>query len=93
MTTLTITLRDEDQNFIQRAMKSGRYLSENEAVADALAELRAHEEVRRARFAELREKVQAGFDQLDRGESAEWNVEEIKTKGRALFSARNRSVS
>ena len=50
MTTLTITLRDEDQNFIQRAMKTGRYVTESEAVADGLAELRAREEVRHGRL-------------------------------------------
>jgi len=35
MTTVTITLRDEDREFIQSAMKSGRYVTESEAVADA----------------------------------------------------------
>ena len=93
MTTLTITLRDEDQNFIQRAMKTGRYFTESEAVADALAELRAREEVSHARFAELGEKVKVGVDQLDRGEGAEWNAGEIKTKGRAFLATRKSSVA
>ena len=93
MTTHTITLRDEDQAFLLRAMKSGRYVSESEAVADAFAELRARENLRAARIAELREKVQAGVEQLDRGEGAVWNPEEIKAEGRALLAARKAATA
>lgn len=88
MTTHTITLRDEDQEFILRGMKSGRYVSESEAVADAFAELRARENLRAARVAELREKVQAGLEQLNRGEGSVWNPEEIKAEGRAILATR-----
>ena len=41
MTKVTITLKDEDQHFIEAAMKTGRYVTESEAVADAISELRA----------------------------------------------------
>lgn len=88
MTTVTITLRDEDQRFIETAMKSGRYVTESEAVSDAIAELRAREELHNARFAELRAKVMVGVEELERGEGAEWNIEEIKAKGRALLASR-----
>ena len=88
MSTLTVTLRDEDQRFIESALKSGRYVSESEAVSDAIAELRNREEMRKARFADLRAKVMVGIDELDRGEGAEWNLEDIKAKGRALLASR-----
>ena len=88
MTTVTITLRDEDQRFIESAMKSGRYVTESEAVSDAIAELRAREDLHNARFAELRGKIMVGIEELDRGEGAEWNIEEIKAKGRALLVSR-----
>ena len=88
MTTVTITLRDEDQRFIETAMKAGRYVSESEAVSDAIAELRAREELHKARLSELRTKVMVGIEQLDRGEGAEWDAEDIKAKGRALLASR-----
>ena len=88
MTTVTITLRDEDRQFIESAMKSGRYVSESEAMADAIAELRAREALRQARLAELRVKVTIGIDQLDRGEGAEWNIDDIRAKGQALLASR-----
>jgi len=88
MTTVTITLRDEDREFIQSAMKSGRYVTESEAVADAIAELRARE----ARIAALQTKITEGIEQLDRGEGTEWDPEEIRAKGQALLASR-RSAS
>ena len=87
MTTVTITLRDEDQRFIESAMKSGRYVTESEAVSEAIAELRAREELHLARFAELRARVLLGTEELNRGDAAEWSVEDIKAKGRALLAA------
>jgi len=87
MTKVTITLKDEDQHFIESAMKTGRYVTESEAVADALSELRAREELHQFRFAELRAKVKVGLDQLDRGEGIEWNLADVKTKGRTLFDS------
>jgi putative addiction module CopG family antidote len=88
MTTISITLRDDDRHFIESAMKSGRYVTESEAVADGLAELRAREEVRAAHLGEMRAKVIEGITQLDRGECAEWSTEDIKAKGRALLVSR-----
>ena len=90
MTTVTITLRDEDHIFIKAAMKAGRYVTESEAVSDAIAELRAREEVRKARLGELRAKVMVGIEELDRGEGAPWDGEAVKEKGRDLLkSGRN----
>jgi antitoxin ParD1/3/4 len=88
MTKVVITLKDEDQRFIETAMKSGRYVTESEAVADALFELRAREESQQAQLAELRAKIMVGIEQLDRGEASEWNVEEVKAEGRALLASR-----
>ncbi len=39
----------------------------------------------------LRAAIQVGLDQLDRGECAEWDVEEIKAEGRRLLEARRRT--
>lgn len=92
MKTLTITLRDEDQQFIETAMKAGRYVTESEAVADAVSELRAREELRKARLGELRTQIMTGIEELDRGEGSEWSIDEVKSKGRALLASRKSSL-
>jgi putative addiction module CopG family antidote len=88
MTKVTITLKDEDQHFIETAMKTGRYVTESEAVADAISELRFREEEDQTRLAELRAKIRVGIEELDRSDCAEWNVEEVKAEGRALLASR-----
>lgn len=87
MSTLTITLRDEDRRFIENTMKKGHYISESEVVADAIAELKAREQLQEVRRAELRTQISIGVDQLDRGEGMKWNSERIRTKGRTLLPA------
>jgi len=89
MTKVTITLKDEDRHFIETAMRAGRYVTESEAVADAISELRAHEDLPQARFAELQAKVAVGLDQLDRGEGIEWNLPQVKARGQALLASQN----
>ena len=87
MTKVTITLKDEDQRFIEAAMKTGRYVTESEAVADAISELRAREELHQVRFAEFRTKIKIGLDQLDHGEGIDWDVADVKAKGQALLAS------
>jgi len=87
MTTLPITLRDEDERFIQNAVRSGSYLTHSEVVASALDLLKAREEFRRIRREQLRTEIQKGVEQLDRGETAEFTAEDIKRLGRERLAA------
>jgi antitoxin ParD1/3/4 len=86
MTTLTISLREEDQRFIQKALEEGRYISESEAVADAIGGLRAQAEMRKANIASLRTAIAFGIEQADRGEFVDFTADEIIANGRARLS-------
>ena len=77
MTTRPITLRDEHEDLIQRVLKSGRFISESEVVAEALSEFQVHEEIRRRKFAEVKAKIQIGIEQLNRGETVEFCLDEF----------------
>jgi antitoxin ParD1/3/4 len=87
MTTVSITLRDEDQSFIQNAVESGFYLTQSEVVAAALEMLKTREELARVRREQLKEQVLRGVEQLDRGETAEFNAADIKRLGRERLAA------
>ncbi len=82
MKNLAITLQDEDVIFIENAIKSGRYLTESDVISFALAAFEVHEEIQKQRFVRLKAKIQLGIDQADRGEFAEFNLEDIKAQGR-----------
>jgi len=77
MTTRSITLRDEHEKVIRDALDSGRYLSDSEVIAEALSEFRVREEIRRTKLAEMKAKIQVGIDQLDRGETVEFDLQEF----------------
>jgi len=87
MRTVAITLRDEDESFVQNAVKSGSYLTQSEVVATALELLRTREELRRIRREQLKKEIQIGIDQLDRGETVEFTAADIMREGRARLAA------
>jgi len=91
MTTVAIALKDEDQRFIEEAVKSGRFFSESEVVAEALSEMKVREAIRRGKIEDLRAKVQVGIDQADRGEFVEFTAEDVKTEGRKRLAAQQPS--
>ena len=87
MTTVAIALKDEDRKFIEEAVRSGRYCSESEVVAEALSEMKVREAIRRSKIEDLRAKVQAGIEQADRGEFVEFTADDVKSEGRERLSA------
>ena len=88
MTTLPISLNDEDRRFIEEIMKTGRYLSESEVVAEALSEFKIREAIRRDKLADIKARIQVGVEQAERGEFAEFTAEDVKSEGRARLGLR-----
>ena len=65
---MNVSLTPELEELIQERVRSGRYTSASEVVREALRLLQDRDELRRLRLAELRTKVAAGLDSLDRGD-------------------------
>src|ERR1700678_2310593 len=89
MTTVRLTLRDEDRQFLDQALRSGCHSTESEVVSEAIAELRAREGLREARLGEIRAQVLVGLRQLDGGEGREWSLEAVEAKGREILASRD----
>jgi antitoxin ParD1/3/4 len=68
---VNVSLTPELEQLIQERVRSGRYTSASEVVREALRLLQDRDELRRLRINELRVKVAAGLDSLDRGEGAD----------------------
>lgn len=90
MTTVAISLKDEDQQFLDAAVRSGRFSSESEVVAEALAEFRVRESIRQAKLGDLRAKVAVGIEQADRGDFAAFTAEDVKREGRERLAAQQK---
>jgi antitoxin ParD1/3/4 len=64
---LNVSLTPELEEFVQERVRTGRYTSASEVVREALRLLQDRDELRRLRMDELRVRVAAGLDSLDRG--------------------------
>ncbi len=71
MPTRNISLTEEQDAFIERAVKSGEYQNASEAVRDALRILQQRRREDALKLKVLRQQINAGVEALDRGESTE----------------------
>ena len=65
---MNVSLTPELEKLVESKVQSGRYQSASEVVREGLRLLDDQDQLREARLEEVRRKVQAGIDQLDRGE-------------------------
>ena len=77
---MEISLPPDLMKYIDDKVRAGQFGSAAELIHGAIAAMRDQEELTAEDIAALREEVGVGLAQLDRGEGAEWDVEE--TKGR-----------
>lgn len=71
------------ENFVRERLLEGNYSSANEMVRDGLRLLMDQEESKSQHLVALREKIQIGLDQIDRGETVE--MEEVFYKARLII--------
>lgn len=66
--SLNVSITAQNQKYINRLIRSGRYQSVSELIRDALAALAAREVAAVARNRDWRRKIAEGIAQADRGE-------------------------
>jgi antitoxin ParD1/3/4 len=71
ISTMTVTLTAEQEQFIAEQLKDGHYRSASDVIAQSLGMLRAQEEFIRSNVVELREKIASGMEQIRRGETVD----------------------
>jgi antitoxin ParD1/3/4 len=72
---LNISIPSQYEPFIQRELAAGNYASPDDLVADALYQFQQERE--------LRERIRAGIEQLDRGEGIDADVAFAELRARA----------
>ncbi|MBM3745645.1 MAG: type II toxin-antitoxin system ParD family antitoxin [Acidobacteria bacterium] len=65
---MNVALTPELEKLVSEKVRSGMYSSASEVVREALRLLEEQDEVKRLRREELRRKIDAGYEQLVRGE-------------------------
>jgi antitoxin ParD1/3/4 len=65
---MNISLTPELEQLVNEKVKSGRYASASEVIREGLRLLEERDEVKQHRLGEIRQKIDRGLDQLDRGQ-------------------------
>jgi antitoxin ParD1/3/4 len=64
---MNVSLTPELENWVDEKVRSGRYASASEVIREALRLLEVDEAAKRRRLISVRQKIDHGLDQLDRG--------------------------
>ena len=94
---MKITLTPEAERFVREQINGVTYEDESAVIEAAIAMWRLAQASTPDipggepwTLETLRAAIQVGIDELDRGECAEWDLEEIKAEGRRLLEQRRR---
>lgn len=77
---MEIHLPDELEEYVKAKVENGDYSWPSAVVVAALYLLRESEKSPEQRIGDLRRDLQAGLDELERGEGEPWDVEELKAE-------------
>lgn len=77
MPTMNVSLTAEMVEFVEREVSSGEYVSASEVVRDAIRLMRREKEREEAKLRLLREEIDRGYEQSERGEFSSRSVDEI----------------
>jgi antitoxin ParD1/3/4 len=87
---MNVSLTPELEKLVERKVQSGRYQSASEVIREGLRLLDDQDRLRELHLSEVRKKIQAGLDELDRGEGipGEEVYGQLKEKSAAFRKAK-----
>jgi antitoxin ParD1/3/4 len=71
---MNIYLKPEQEQFIQEQLKTGRYNTADEVIAEAFRLLKERETINQRRLEELRQKIASGTEQIAKGQVTDGEV-------------------
>lgn len=83
---MDFTLRPDLQRYVEEKLRDGQYASLQHLVEEALLVLREEERSSPIELEEIRRDLRAGLEASERGDTAPWDPQEIKTLGRRLMN-------
>jgi len=80
---MNVSLTSELEQLVHEKVESGMYYSASEVIRDALRLLQERDELRQHRIQAVRDQIDRGFEQLERGEGIDGDefFEEPRQKG------------
>lgn len=84
---MTVRLAPQQEEIVQRVVRTGRYASPEEVLDAALRRLEEEELVRQLRLGQLRDEIDRGIDQVQRGQVKTFDPVEMKKRVRAALKS------
>jgi antitoxin ParD1/3/4 len=91
---MNVSLTPELEEFINKKVASGMYVTASEVVREALRAFKNQDDYLEQRKAQLIAEIQVGLDEIERGEFTTFDanaVEDIKERGRPRLAKQNES--
>jgi antitoxin ParD1/3/4 len=85
---MNVSLTRQLQGFIEKKVRTGRYQTASEVVREGLRLIEDRDTQRALQLRRLREEIQVGLDQIEKGQVAPLDVKKIKAEGRKRLAAR-----
>lgn len=87
---MKINLRPAARKFVQEQLKVGNYVTADELINEAIAQMRAQNLTDAEKLENLRREIEPALAELDRGNGKLFRAAEIKRQGRRLLAQRRR---
>ena len=87
---MQVTLEPDLAKFIQEQVRSGRYDSPDDAINSAVARLKTDRELSAPEVDDLRQDIDLGLEQADRGEFSSFTAEDVIAERRSARAKRLR---
>jgi antitoxin ParD1/3/4 len=85
---MNVSLSRQLQGFIEKKVRTGKYQTASELVREGLRLIEHRDTQRALELRRLREEIQVGLDQIEKGQVAPLDVKKIKAEGRKRLAAR-----
>jgi antitoxin ParD1/3/4 len=82
----SVSIPSDLEQFVNDQVAAGAYANAEHVVREALERMRERDKSRDSRIEELRQQIQIGIDQADRGECTPLDIEAIKQEARSSWT-------
>ena len=89
---MNVSLTEELESLVNEKVKSGLYTSASEVVRAGLRLLKQEEELQATKLEKLRYEINKGIQDVEKGNVTEFDVEEIKRRGRERLKKHKQSA-
>src|SRR2546423_26774 len=87
---MNVTLHPDAAKFLEEQLKAGNFETADDVISAALLALQLQQQTPIEVDDDLRAAIKVGIEQCDRGETEDWDIEELRAEGRRQLAEAQR---